>query len=185
MRNRVARGVLWSAALLAAGALLASVRAQESAPENGDPTVLRDSFETPKVGWRQEDTDATVKIFAHERTNRAAHEGQFSEGFQFEAGIGGGLYFSYRLPNVPVTNALKVGLYVRSNRSGAQLLARVILPDDVDPDNRAPSYVMVPGTVFETPDRWQKLELAEMLPSIELQAKVLRASTKRPTSSAW
>jgi hypothetical protein len=182
MRNRVARGVLWSAALLAAGALLASVRAQESAPENGDPTVLRDSFETPKVGWRQEDTDATVKIFAHERTNRAAHEGQFSEGFQFEAGIGGGLYFSYRLPNVPVTNALKVGLYVRSNRSGAQLLARVILPDDVDPDNRAPSYVMVPGTVFETPDRWQKLELAEMLPSIELQAKVLRASTKRPVS---
>jgi hypothetical protein len=86
------------------------------------------------------------------------------------------------VPNIPVTRALKVGLYVRSNRSGAQLLGRVILPDDVDPDSQAPSYVMVPGTVFETPDRWQKLELAEMLPSIELQAKVLRVSTRRPVS---
>jgi hypothetical protein len=182
MQNRVARVVLWSAGLLAAGVLVSSASGQASAPVDGEPNVLRDGFETPKVSWRQEDTDATVKIFAQERTRRAAHEGQYSEGFQFEAGIGGGLYFSYRLPNVPVTNALKVGLYVRSNRTGAQLLARVILPDDVDPDSRAPSYVMVPGTVFETADRWQKLEIAEMLPSIELQAKVLRASTKRPVS---
>jgi hypothetical protein len=151
-------------------------------PGGGASTTLRDGFESDKVSWRQERTDATVKIFAHERTNRAAHEGQLSEGFQFEAGVGGGLYFSYKTPNIPVTKALKVGLYVRSNRTGAQLLGRVILPDDVDPDSRAPSYVMVPGTVLETPDRWQRLELAEMLPSIELQAKVLRASTKRPVS---
>ncbi len=185
MQNRVARGMVWSAA----GLVLASwvARAQEEPDEAPSPgvrktTVLRDGFETPKVAWRQEQTDATVKLYAHERTNRAAHEGQLSEGFQFDAGIGGGLYYSYRLPNVPVTRDLAVGLYVRSNRSGAQLLGRVILPDDVDPDSRAPSYVMVPGTVFESADRWQKLELADMLPSVELQAKVLRASTKRPVS---
>ena len=181
MQNRFARIIFWSAGWLAAGAWVA---ADEPEPEPGEakPTVLRDGFETPRVSWRQERTDATVKLYAHERTNRAAHEGQLSEGFQFEAGIGGGLYFSYRLPNIPVSDELKVNLYVRSNRSGAQLLGRVVLPDDVDPDNRAPSYVMVPGTIFESSDRWQRLELADMLPAVELQAKVLRASTRRPVS---
>ena len=81
-----------------------------------------------------------------------------------------------------MTEDLKVGLYVRSNRSGVQLLGRVVLPDDVDPDSRRPSFVLVPGTIFETADRWQKLELADMLPSIERQARVLRASTRRPVS---
>ncbi len=81
-----------------------------------------------------------------------------------------------------MTDELKVGLYVRSNRSGMQLLGRVVLPNDVDPDSRRPSFVLVPGTIFESSDRWQKLELADMLPSIERQARVLRASTKRPVS---
>jgi len=178
MRNRVTRVVLWSLTVLAAGVWVEAA----DGPDDGASTTLRDGFESPKVAWRQERTDATVKIYTHERSNRAAHEGQQSEQFQFEADGIGGLYFSYKLPNIPVTRALKVGLYLRSNRSGAQLLGRVILPDDIDPDSRAPSYVMVPGTVFENSDRWQKLELAEMLPSIELQAKVLRASTKRPVS---
>ena len=182
MQNRVARTGLWSACLLVGGALVAVARGPEQDPGAGAEAMIRDGFETPKVAWRQEQTDATVKIFAHERTKRAAHEGQFSEGFQFEAGIGGGLYFSYRLPNVPVTEDLKVGLYVRSNRSGAQLLGRVVLPDDVDPDSRRPSYVLVPGTTFESAERWQKLELVDMLPAIERQAKVLRASTRRPVS---
>jgi hypothetical protein len=182
MENRVTRWVLGSAALLIGGGWVAV--AQEARLKPGEPstTMIRDGFETPKIAWRQERTDATVKIFAHERTNRAAHEGLLSEGFSFEAGIGGGLYFSYKLPNIPVTNDLKVSLYVRSNRSGAQLLGRVVLPADVDPDSRQPSFVLLPGNAYDSVDRWQRLELDDMLPAIERQAKVLRASTRRPVS---
>jgi hypothetical protein len=183
MRNRIARWGLWSACLLAVAALASSASGQQDGePADGSPTVIRDGFETPKTIWRQEQTDATVKIYAQQRTNRAAHEGQFSEGFQFEAGIGGGLYYSYKLPNIPVTDDLKVSLYVRSNRTGAQILGRVVLPSDVDPDSRRPSFVLVPGTIYESSDRWQRLELDDMIPSIERQAKVLRSSTKRPVS---
>ncbi len=183
MQNRVARVGLWSAALLAVGGWLASAMAAGAGPDDGASTILRDGFETPKVAWRQEQTDATVKIFAHERTNRAAHEGQLSEGFQFEAGIGGGLYFSYQLPNIPVTE-----------RPEGRPLRPIESVGGADPRPGGPArrrrprqprprrIVLVPGTVFETPDRWQKLELADMLPSIERQAKVLRASSKRPVS---
>ncbi len=144
--------------------------------------TIRDGFEEGKVVWRQEQTDAAYKIFAHERTRRAAHEGQLSEGFQFEAGIGGGLYYSYALPKIPITDPLKVSLYIRSNRSGVQILGRVVLPADVDPETRKPAFVLVPGTTYDTADRWQKVELADMLPSIERQARVLRASSRRKVS---
>ncbi len=81
-----------------------------------------------------------------------------------------------------MTEDLKLSVYVRSNQSGAQVFAWVVLPADIDPDTKAPSYLMVPGTTFNRPDRWQKLELAEMLPAIEEQARVLRASSRRPVS---
>jgi hypothetical protein len=71
---------------------------------------------------------------------------------------------------------------VRANRVGVQLYARVVLPEDIDPETRAPSFVLVPGTIYDRVDRWQRLELTNMLPSIERQARVLRASSRRPVS---
>ncbi len=179
MRIRVARLGLLTTAMGAGLVWIAAASGREGA----DPSsAIRDGFEGPKVAWRQEQTDAPIKIFAHERSRRAAHEGLLSEGFSFEAGIGGGLYYSYALPRIAVTEDLKVGLYVRSNRAGVQVLGRVVLPADVDPDSRRPSFVLVPGTTTQRADRWEKVELAEMPASIERQARVLRASTRRKVS---
>ncbi len=173
MQTKAARlGLLMMAA--------APLAAWTSRGAGADPTsTILDGFEGPKTAWRQEQTDAPIKIFAHERTRRAAREGQLSEGFQFDAGIGGGLYYSYALPKIPLTGDLQVGLYVRSNRAGVQVLGRVVLPADVDPDSGRPSFVLVPGSTYESADRWQKIGLEDLLPSVERQAKVLRASTRR------
>ena len=66
--------------------------------------------------------------------------------------------------------------------SGVQLYGRVVLPADIDPETRAPSFVLIQGTIYDRVDRWQRLELTDMLPSIERQARVLRASSRRPVS---
>ena len=42
---------------------------------------------------------------------------------------------------------------------------------------------MVPGTIFDQPDRWQKLELVQMMPTIERLARILRASSRRGSHS--
>src|SRR4051794_32791557 len=68
-----------------------------------EPAVFRDGFESPRTAWNQEQTDATINLLGHERTTRAAHEGRYSERFQFTAGLGSGFYYSYPLPKVPVT----------------------------------------------------------------------------------
>ena len=147
-----------------------------------DGATIRDGFEGPVKAWRQEQSDAAMEISLHERTERAAHEGKQSEGFEFRAGIGGGLYYSYAVAPIPVADDLTIGLFIRSNRSGMQLLARVVLPADVDPDSGKPSFVLIPSTTYEVPDRWQKVELADMKPAIERQARVLRAASKRKVS---
>lgn len=170
------------AAALAFAAIVPA-RGQAARPQPGGAVqVLRDGFESARVAWLPETTEATVRIYAQERTKRAAHEGAQSEGFSFVTGVGGGFYYSYALPKIPVTDDLKVSMYIRSNRAGMYLTARVVLPADVDPEKGQPSAVQVQSSSYEESDRWQRVTIAEMLPEVERQARVIRATTRRKVS---
>ena len=136
-------------------------------PPKSPPASLHDDFETPRIAWEREHTDTTINLIAQDRSPRAAHDGNQSERFQFEAEPGSQFFVSYALPKIPVTDALVAALHVRANRVGVQLYGRVVLPEDVDPETRAPSYLLIQGTIYERVDRWQRLELTHMLPSIE------------------
>lgn len=170
-----------SVMLLATAAVLLVLGARLHGEENG-AAAIRDDFESARPVWRQEQTDATVNLLAHERTKRAAHEGRNSERFHFVAGIGSAFYYSYPLPKLPVTDELRAEVFVRSNRAGIRLYGRVVLPRDTDPDTGQPSYVMIAGTAYENTDRWQRIGLTGLRPAIERQARVLRAATRRPVS---
>ncbi len=126
--------------------------------------VLRDGFEGPRPSWQRESSDTTVDLHVHERSQRAAHDGRLSERFEFKAGVGSQFFVSYATPPVPVTDELSVSLYVRATRPGVRIYARVRLPADVDPETKAPSFVLVPGTIFDQVDRWQRLESARHAP---------------------
>jgi len=181
LRSRIG----WVLGVVAAsGAMLgaAADEPNEPNPPRQEVPTLHDDFETPGAVWERERTDTTINLLAHERSIRAAYDGKQSERFQFEADQGSQFLVSYPLPKVRVSEKLEVVLYSRSNRAGVQLFVRVILPSDVDPETRAPSFVLVPGTVFDRVDRWQRLEVVHMLPSIEKQARVLRVSSRRPVS---
>ena len=166
------------AAFMAGG--LAITRGEQQDKGSARPGTLTDGFETPQPSWEREYTDTTVRLLAHDRSNQAAHGGQLSEHFHFESGLGSQFFVSYALPKVPVSAQLTIGLHVRSNRQGIHLYARVVFPADIDPVTKAPSFVLLPGTVFSRIDRWENLELKEMLPAMEQQARVLRATTRRP-----
>jgi hypothetical protein len=170
--------------VLALGVVFGPARGAGDEPEPGpgEPAVIRDGFETARTVWNQEQTDATINLLAHDRSTRAAHEGKAAEHFRFNSGLGSGFFFSYPLPKVPVTDALRASLYVRANRAGVQLFARVVLPADIDPATNQPSFLLVPGTIYEHGERWQRLEVVDLGPSLERQARVLRASTRRVVS---
>lgn len=142
---------------------------------------LRDGFETGQTSWRLEETDTTVRL-QHDRSDRAAREGRTSERFRLNAGAGSSFYVSYPLPKVRVEDDPRVSLFVRSNRSGMQLLGRVVLPADVDPENNQPTFVTIVGTMYESPERWRRLELTDIAAAVDEQARVIRAATNRPVS---
>jgi hypothetical protein len=174
----------WVALMISAG-LLSALGARPKGGEEEPKTPaasLHDSFETPQVAWEREHTDTTINLIAQDRSVRAAHDGNFSEHFQFEADTGSQFFVSYALPKIPVTDKLQAVVHVRASRAGVQLFGRVVLPADIDAETRAPSYVMIQGTIYDRVDRWQRLELTDMLPSIERQARVLRATLRRPVS---
>jgi hypothetical protein len=177
--TRRSLAVLGSAVLV----VVLQARLQGSGDEPKAAAVsLHDSFESEQTVWEREHTDTTINLIVQDRSVRAAHDGNLSEHFQFEADPGSQFFVSYALPKVPVTPRLEASLYVRANRAGVQLYGRVVLPEDIDPETRAPSFVLIAGTIFDRVDRWQRLELSHMLPSIERQARILRASSRRPVS---
>ena len=174
--------VVTSAGLVALIGLVSSGAGEEPKSSDAGHQSLHDGFESLQLIWEREHTDTTINLIAHDRSVRAAHDGNLSERFQFEADAGSQFFVSYALPAVPVTEKLEASLYVRADRIGVQLYGRVVLPADIDPETRAPSFVLIPGTIYDRVDRWQRLELSSMLPTIERQARVLRASSRRPVS---
>ena len=54
-----------------------------------------------------------------------------------------------------------------ANRAGAQVFARVVLPADTDPETKQPSFVLVPGTVYDNVDGWQRFELLDLRLAVE------------------
>ena len=159
--------------------LIAPAIAQEpvaTAPA-GAMTTLHQGFESDRPTWRQEESDASVDLKAHDRSDRAIHDGRRSERFEFLAGPGTGLYYSFAVPKIPLSPDLRAVLYVKGNHAGLQLAARVVLPADIDPETKEPSFVTVPGGTYDLVDRWQQLEITDVIASVERQARVLRAGS--------
>ena len=174
------------AVAVAGTAAVARQAPDDDLPEPFDAPVatvdaLVDGFDGDRVAWRFETADAPFRERAHELSDaEAIDEGGQSERFRFVAGIGSAIYFSYPLPRVPLSEDLTASVRVRSDRPGAQLLGRVVLPRDIDPETNQPFYVIVAGTLYESTGRWQALELAGLPVAVERQVRLLRAKVKRP-----
>lgn len=144
-------------------------------------TTFREGFDSPRPTWRQEHSDLTVRLIEHDRFDGAKHGGERAERLHFVAqGPGSAIYYSLAVPRAPVRLEPEIGLYVRSNQPGAQLLVRVILPADIDPDTGQPAFVLVAGTIAQEVDRWERLNVADLPRAVEEQARLLRIRSRRP-----
>ncbi len=113
----------WIAMVVSTG-LLAALGAQPKGNEDDPKTPavsLHDSFESSQIAWEREHTDTSINLIAQDRSVRAAHDGNHSEHFQFEADTGSQFFVSYALPKIPVTDKLQAAVYVRANRAGVQV----------------------------------------------------------------
>src|SRR5262245_36323836 len=92
--------------------------------------IHRDAFETSEPVWVRGPTDAKVREVVHRITEEHAHGGQRSEFIHIEAETGSFAYYQYDIGQAPIREDLTASIWVRGNRPGVQLLARLVLPKE-------------------------------------------------------
>ena len=136
--------------------------------------VLREGFDSPETSWRDAGRDASrYRIAVHQRSGVGARSGAGCEFLQINASGGAAARVALDVGEGRIIPELKVGLWVRCDRPGVQLLGRIVLPRTIDPRTKKPVARYVAGTSYAQPDRWQELRLDNLPRLVQQQARVL------------
>ena len=141
---------------------------------------FRDTFESSDPAWRLADADCGAKLIERRRTLRQQHAGSASELLRVSAGYGTYCYATYPIKSAAVIDELNISIWVRSERPGVQLLARVILPRTTDPNNDKPLSILVRGTILSKTGEWQQLTVSNLPTMVDRQSRVLRTQLRSP-----
>jgi hypothetical protein len=146
--------------------------------------ILQNPFEGRDTLWVPGAHDAAYQETLHRITDESAHNGQRSETIQLKAQPGSFIYYTCDVGRAPVTEDLIVNLWVRAKQPGIQLLCRVVLPRERDPQNPTdPLTVLVPVDTYTLVNRWQALTLREPVKRLRQEIGKLRAKLQRDVVS--
>lgn len=147
--------------------------------------MIQYGFEGRTPLWLPGRHDAGYKETVHELTDKSMHGGQRSENIQFEAETGSYIHYTYNLGRAPVTEDLNISLWVRANRPGVQLLARVVFPKEWDPNNPGhPLTVLLPGDRYQIVQHWQPLTLPLPVKLLRQQQQLLAGTLKHEINAS-
>jgi hypothetical protein len=147
--------------------------------------MIQYGFEARNPVWRPGPHDAAYKETLHGLSSEHVHRGQRSETIQFEAEAGNYIHYTYALGNAPVNDDLSISLWVRANRPGVQLLARVVFPHELDRDNPGhPLTVLLPGQRYQIAQQWQVLSVPSPMKLMRQQQLLLARSLKTEINAA-
>ncbi len=141
------------------------------------PAAYRDGFDTPTPSWQLADSDCGAQLVLRERTFQQpqVHAGVGAEFLRLSAGHGSYAYVTHSFAPARVIHELRPTLWVKSNRPGLQLRARVVLPRSRDPRNGAPLTIFVDGDIYQQPGVWRQLTIADIPLQVQRQARIKRA----------
>jgi hypothetical protein len=134
-----------------------------------------DSFEGAETSWHFAEADAAYRLESHQRTSEGAHRGSGCEQVRFQAGAGRHIYLALDISPVYVIDELRPSIWVRANRPGGQLLARVVFPRTADPKTGKPLARLVGGSRYTQQGAWEQLRLEQLPKLVEAVVRPMRA----------
>lgn len=134
------------------------------------------SFDGPELSWQHLDPRPGAKIVSHGLTQEDARQGTGSERLTVAAPGDEAMHFACRVGRLPVLDELEARLWVKSDRPGVTLAARVVLPRTIDAKTGATKTVFLHGEQIESPGRWQQLRLSDVPALLAAQTRIVRAS---------
>ncbi len=133
-----------------------------------------EGFEGPETSWRLVGGDAQYRVDSHRRVAGEAHCGSGSEHWRITGNGGTSVYVGHQVGLPRVIDELTPTLWVKSDRTGLRLLARVVLPRAIDPATRSPRTVLIYGSSYSQVGRWQQLRIQEVPKAVSGAARMLR-----------
>ena len=124
--------------------------------------TLREDFETADPSWRDTGGDTKYRVEAHQRSSQRPHSGTSCEYIEINAGNGTYVHLSHDVGPAPVMAELAPSLWVRADRPGVRLLARVVLPHTTEPRTGKPVTRLLAGTSYSSTGRWQQLRIDDV-----------------------
>lgn len=147
--------------------------------------VHRNGFESPKTIWVKAGADAAYDEAGHASSDQGAHDGQRAEYLQVNAKQGNFIHYQYPVGKAPIGDELIGKVWIKANRPGIQLLARVILPNERDPNNLENRMTTtIRGEPYRNAGRWQSIDIGRPTQLIKQQQQLLQAQLKRPVNIA-
>ncbi len=154
------------AALLLTAAPVAAVgRAQ--GPSRAGPDGLQ-------AAWRDAGGDARYRVRQHQWIQGVLPGGRGCEWLQLEADGGSCVYFSREIGRPRVYEELVPSVWVKSDREGLQLAARIVLPRTTAARNGRPLATVITGPAYSAVGGWQQLRFEGLVRRLNAQIRVLR-----------
>jgi hypothetical protein len=142
--------------------------------------IHRNGFEIREPVWVKGTADAPFRELVHDITDATAHTGQSAEHLQISSEPGSYIYYYYSTGRAPISDDLSISFWVKANRPGVQLLARLVLPKERNPTNLdEPLTTLLRGDLYQPVSRWQRLELRRPAKQAKQQQQIMRSQLKR------
>jgi hypothetical protein len=125
-------------------------------------TAWYEGFESAEISWRDAGGDAQYRILDHRRVQNEAHTGKGCEWLRVSGNGGSYVHIAHDVGRPIVIDELMPSLWIKSDRSGLQLLARLVLPRTIDSKTGRPVSTIVAGTSYTDAGRWQELRITDM-----------------------
>ncbi|MCI0683183.1 MAG: hypothetical protein L0Y71_13865 [Gemmataceae bacterium] len=145
--------------------------------------VHRNGFESGKTWWVKAGADTVYDEVGHASSDQGAHDGQRAEYLQVNANQGTYIHYRYEVGKAPIGAELIGKVWIKANRPGIQLLARVILPNERDPNNLENRMATtIRGEPYRNVGRWQSIDIGRPTQLLKHQQQLLQAQLKRPVN---
>ena len=137
-------------------------------------SVWYEGHEDQQTSWREAGGNAHYQIESHNRSSDKPHTGNGCEHLSLGGQGGTYVYFSHAVDSPLVIPELLPSVWVRSDRAGLQIMARIVLPRTEDPRTGSPITTLVRGTSYTQVGRWQQLSINQIPLLLNRAIRVLR-----------
>lgn len=139
----------------------------------------RQPFESNETHLKLGLTNGQIELLKQDIVEDRPHSGKRAERIVVRVTSGDFALVEYPIDPTMIIEELEISAFVSASRPGTQIQARVVLPKEIDPETGKPQVTLLPGSSYDTTDRYRKLVVNRLDKLLARQQQLLQAQRGR------